>query len=180
MTESFVLFYSKNCEECLKFDKLLKEYPDLNSSFQKIEIEKSMGKLPPQLTHVPGIVVGNQLIMGPNAFKWLEENVKKYFSSGPDISIKGSGGIANFSFIGDEEQNYSKTFAFWGDENSNRIDPDKFDSRSGEPKKPEKELPPGLKPQQVGVKSRMDEQEFNRIQEQRDNQIRQIGMQNRV
>lgn len=164
--ESFVLFYSDKCMECGKFNKLLKEYPDLNDCFQKIDIENSRVSLPQQLTHIPGIVVGNQLIMGPNAFKWLGENTKRYFSSGPDISLKG-GGMNNFSFIGDDEQNYSNKYAYWGDENKNRIDPDKFDSRSGEPKKEAPKLPPGLQPQQVGRNERTGEQDLSRLQEQR-------------
>lgn len=163
--ESFVLFYSEKCMECVKFIKLLKEYPDLNSCFQKIDIENGRVSLPQQLTHIPGIVVGNQLIMGPNAFKWLGENTKKYFSSGPDISFKG-GGMNNFSFIGDDEQNYSKKYTFWN-EKQDTIDPNKFDSRSGEPKKDEKKLPPALQPQQVSKSEKTKENDLSRLQEQR-------------
>ena len=172
--ESFVLFYSEKCGECAKFNKLLQEYPDLNSCFEKIPLERVQShQIPPQLTHVPGVISGNQLLMGPNAFRWLGDTVKRYFSSGPSLSAKGGFDNINFSFIGDDESDYNAGLAQFGQENRNNgssIDPKNFDSKTGQ----EKGLPPQLQPQQVNGSEKTNEQDFNRIQQQRELQDQQI------
>ncbi len=191
--ESFVLFYSEKCGECAKFNKLLQEYPDLNSCFEKIPIERVRPQqIPAQLTHVPGIISGNQLLMGPNAFRWLGETVKRYFGSGPVLSAKGGFADNNFSFIGDTESDYSSGFAKFGKESQNNgssIDPGQFDSRTGQPSQSSQQqqsipqntskdnapsLPPQLQPQQISNDMKMNEQDFSRIQQQRELQDQQI------
>ena len=188
--ESFILFFSEKCGECAKFNKLLQEYPDLNSCFEKIPIEKvNPQQIPSQLTHVPGVISGNQLLMGPNAFRWLGETVKRYFGSCSVLSAKGGFGDNNFSFIGDVESDYSSGFAKFGKESHNNgssIDPKNFDSRTGHStvqdqsipqntsQSSDPSLPPQLKPQQISNDTKMNEQDFSRIQQQRELQDQQI------
>lgn len=187
--ESFVLFYSERCGECAKFNKLLQEYPELNTCFKKIPIEKiNPNQVPSQLTHVPGIITGNQLIMGPNAFRWLGDTVKRYFGSGPTLSAKGGFDDNNFSFIGETETDYNPGFAKFGDETQNNgsaIDPSGFDPRTGQSIQAEQSgqggqgganrtLPPQLQPQQITNDGKMNEQDYTRIQQARAMQDQQI------
>lgn len=175
--EKFILFYSDKCGECSKFIKLLKEYPDLDKVFDKISIGSlSPNQLPPQLTHVPGVISGNQLLMGPNAFTWLGEKVKSYFSSGPNLNPKGGFDSNNFSFIGNDESGYSSNFSSWGEDTSQKIDPDKFDSRSGKPKDTPP-VPQQLKSQQItSGNDKTSDMDLNRMQQEREMMDKQIGM----
>lgn len=177
--ENYVLFYSVRCQECEKFNKLLQEYPSLNEKFKKVPIDGiQMNQIPPQLTHVPGVICGNQLIMGPNAFQWLGDKTKNAFCSGPAISAKSGISNNNFSFIGESEDNYSSNFANFGKEslnNGSSIDPKNFDPRDGSPvsnrQKEANELPSNLQSQQVGKSDKLQEQDFSRFQQQREQEI---------
>ncbi len=178
--ENYVLFYSSRCPECEKFNKLLQEYPNLNEKFKKVPVDGiQMNQLPPQLTHVPGVICGNQLIMGPNAFQWLCDKTKNAFSSGPAISAKSGIANNNFSFIGESEDNYSSSFANFGKEslnNGSSIDPKNFDPRDGRPmadrqSESNKQLPSGLQTQQVSKSDKLQERDFSRFQQQRDQEI---------
>lgn len=175
INEKFMLFYSNRCGQSKKFIELLQEYPHINSCFQKLEVEMlhKMGRLPPQLTHTPGVIDGNQLLMGPNAFEWLKEKSNKLVGSGPSINPKGGFNGIGFSFIGESESDFSPVHANFGRENQNNgssIDPNTFDPKSGEPingqsattynpnpndfnssnSSVNRELPPQLQPQSVG------------------------------
>jgi hypothetical protein len=106
--DEFTLIYSNNCSFSVRFIKLLQEYPELNSCFKRMEIENiDPRRIPPEITFTPCVVVGGKkLIMGDQAFKWLQVNVDEYISS----SSKGvytKGGINdNFSFV-DEPEDYN-------------------------------------------------------------------------
>lgn len=137
--ENFMLFYSNRCGQSQKFIELLHEFPHINSCFQKLEVEMlhKMGRLPPQLTHTPGVVDGNQLVMGPDAFEWLKKKSKELVQS---QSFNSKGGLTSdsmaFSFIGDAENDFNHGHANFGREdinNGSSINPDKFDSKSGKP-----------------------------------------------
>lgn len=136
-TQTFTLFYSKRCGESQKFISLLHEYPHINACFQKLDVEElyQMGKLPPQVTYTPGVVDGNQLILGPNAFKWLKTKTVELIDSAPRINPKGGFDDTNFSFINEPDPMYrSGQFNIGSDsQNGSNIDPAKFDSRSGQP-----------------------------------------------
>ena len=137
--ENFMLFYSNRCGQSQKFIELLQEFPHINSCFQKLEVEMlyKMGRLPPQLTHTPGVVDGNQLVMGPDAFEWLKKKSKELVQS---QSFNSKGGLTSesmaFSFIGDAENDFNHGHANFGREdinNGSSINPDNFDSKSGQP-----------------------------------------------
>lgn len=130
--EKYILFYSERCGQCQKFMKILQEYPHINACFEKMDVETlaKMGKLPPQLTHTPGIIEGNQLLMGPNAFKWLEKKSKDLIGSGPAFTPKQGFNDMGFSFIGETENNYNKShydFENPTKNNGSDIDPNSFD-----------------------------------------------------
>lgn len=135
--QSFTLFYSKRCGESQKFISLLHEYPHINACFQKLDVESlyQLGKLPPQVTYTPGVVDGNQLILGPNAFKWLKSKTIEIIDSAPRINPKGGFDDTNFSFIDEPDSSYkSGQFAIGSDaSNGINIDPTKFDSKNGQP-----------------------------------------------
>lgn len=137
--ENFMLFYSNRCGQSQKFIELLHEFPHINTCFQKLEVEMlhKMGRLPPQLTHTPGVVDGNQLVMGPDAFEWLKKKSKELVQS---QSFNSKGGLTSesmgFSFIGDAENDFNHGHANFGREDVNNgtsIDPGNFDSKSGQP-----------------------------------------------
>lgn len=137
-TQQFMLFYSDQCGQSKKFINLLQEFPHINSCFQKLEVEMlaKLGRLPPQLTHTPGVIDGNQLLMGSNAFQWLNDKTKELIGSGPSLNPKGGFNDMGFSFIGNSEHDFSPTHANFGREtenNGNNIDPNKFDPKSGQP-----------------------------------------------
>lgn len=95
----FLLFYSNNCKFSQKFLKLLEQFPELDASFKKLDIE-TLNSLPNRLTEVPGIVINkNNLLQGQQAFDWLQEKVKDSFSAGPELDNKGGFQDNNFSFI---------------------------------------------------------------------------------
>jgi hypothetical protein len=158
-----LLFYSNRCPECKKFISILKEYPNLSSTINKIDIESiPYNQVPRELSYVPGILDDNKLIMGPDAFKWLEEKVKSSFLSlGTQSFVSGDHGV-EFSFIGDQDIQYDTKSAVLGKEH-NGVDPDKFDSRTGQPLKPEKpmELPLQLQPMKIDNGSRINDQNAN-------------------
>lgn len=145
--ESYVLFYSKRCGQSKKFIDLLQEYPHINASFEKMEVEMlaQMGKLPPQLTHTPGVIDGNQLIMGPNAFKWLEKKTKDFVGSSPAFMSKVGFNDMGFSFIGESESGYNKMHSSFDKPmvNGTDIDPSSFDSKSGQPLQQNNSIPQG-------------------------------------
>lgn len=137
--ENFMLFYSNRCGQSKKFIELLQEFPHINSCFQKLEVEMlyKMGRLPPQLTHTPGVVDGNKLVMGPDAFEWLKNKSKELVQS---QSFNSKGGLTSesmtFSFIGDTENDFNHGHANFGREdinNGSSINPENFDSKSGQP-----------------------------------------------
>jgi hypothetical protein len=117
--EEFILFYSNNCGFSNKFIKLLQEYPELNSCFKRMEIEKmDPYKIPPELTYTPCVIVGGRkLIMGDQAFKWLQSNVSEYISTCTK-NLASKGNISeNFAFVG-EPEDYNG-LAKYGNENAN-------------------------------------------------------------
>lgn len=131
-SEKYILFYSERCGQCQKFMNILQEYPHINARFEKMDVETlaRMGKLPPQLTHTPGVIEGNQLLMGPNAFKWLEKKSKDLVGSGPAFTFKQGFNDMGFSFIGETENNYNKAHSDFENPNKNNgsdIDPNSFD-----------------------------------------------------
>ena len=136
--EKFILFYSKSCGESTKFITLLQEYPHINSCFDKLEVEMlaSVGRLPPQLTHTPGVIDGNQLKMGPNAFEWLKEKSKEMVGNRTLMTKNGFNDVG-YSFLGnDEDTGLSTGMASFGDEtknNGSNIESSNFDPRSGQP-----------------------------------------------
>tara|TARA_B110000211_G_C13993277_1_gene515036 strand:+ start:535 stop:1197 length:663 start_codon:yes stop_codon:yes gene_type:complete len=138
LNENFILFYSQRCGQCQKFIKLLQDYPHINTCFQKLEVEElqKTGKLPPQLTHIPGVIEGNQLLMGPNSFEWLKDKCKKNVGHAPLIDNKhGLSGVSQFSFVGNSNDDYSPGFATYGKEtenNGSNIDPSDFDTKTGQ------------------------------------------------
>jgi hypothetical protein len=136
-TERYVLFYSEKCGQSHKFIELLREFPHINACFEKMEVEmlSQLGKLPPQLTHTPGIIDGNQLLMGANAFKWLEKKTKDSIGKVPSLASKSGFGNMGFSFIGESESEYNPGMSSFDKpvQNGNDVDPAKFDSRSGQP-----------------------------------------------
>lgn len=147
--ESYVLFYSEKCGQSKKFINLLYEFPHINVLFEKLEIEKlaTLGKLPPQLTHTPGIIDGNQLLMGSNAFKWLEVKTKEKIGTNPSLISKSSNGIG-FSFIGESEDDYSPIHSNFEKppRNGTDINPPQQQMSNPPPQQQMNHLPPQLQP----------------------------------
>lgn len=133
--KQIIFFYSSRCQECAKFNKLLEEYPEINSNIvQRICVEQlNPRQIPRELTHVPAIVINSQLIMGPNAFKWLEEEVSNLVVSQDPSDFKGG---ASFSFIGDQNDNYvpgQTSFLEEVPDTGSNINPNNFDPKNGQP-----------------------------------------------
>lgn len=179
--EQFILFYSDRCGQSKKFMDLLQEFPAINACFQKMDVVSlhNMGRLPPQLTHTPGVIDGNKLLMGPNAFKWLEDKSKEIISSGPQLNPKGGFYDSGFSFIesgSDEFSPYHSNFENGDPNNGSNIDPSKFDQKDGTPKtqQPQQQqsdsgLPPQLQPISVtNDNGKLSESDMQRYMSNRD------------
>lgn len=108
--KEYLLFYSQNCQFSKKFIGLLNQFPDLNKTFKKLNIE-TLDKIPKQLKMVPGIVVENNMLQGQDAFDWLHKKVKECFSAGPSINPKGGFQESSYSFI-DESMSDNSSFNF--------------------------------------------------------------------
>ena len=65
------LFYSENCEHSQRIIKLIRENPALVNGVKPVSIEKA-ASLPPNLTSVPAILVGQKLFTGNDAFGWVQ------------------------------------------------------------------------------------------------------------
>lgn len=198
LNENYILLYSKRCGQSAKFIKTLHEYPHLNACFQKLEIEQlqAQGKLPPQLTYIPGVIDGNQLLMGPNAFEWLKQKSKEHVGHAPSIDNKlGLGGMT-FSYVDNANDDYSPGFANYGREtenNGSNIDPNNFDIKSGKPitnhqqinqqtniasQTSNANLPPQLQPQKIdNSNTKLSDGEMQRYIQSRDNGINIIKRQ---
>jgi len=97
--EQHILFYTRECQYCNKFNKILQEYPDLNVLFKKLAIE-DIQRIPPQLREVPAIVIdGKQLLQSQEAFDWLKEKVKDSFGAGPELNPKGGFQDLGFTYL---------------------------------------------------------------------------------
>lgn len=130
--ENYILFYSDRCGQCKKFNDLLQEYPHINSRFKKFDINIliNSGRLPPQLTHIPGVMDGNKLIMGPDAFTWLKNKTTEIIGS---VDFNDTGNVG-FSFFGEPDHDFNTNHSNFekGDPNDGiNIDSSKFNESGG-------------------------------------------------
>lgn len=92
--ETYVLFFSRNCTQCMKFCNLLERAtPSLKQQIKLYDVEQNPQNLPPNLRIVPAIYIQSQqaLHQGPNAFQWLKDEFNKIKGVAPDAT--------NFSFF---------------------------------------------------------------------------------
>ena len=76
----YLLFYSEKCKYSHKFIEILKDIGD-EKFFNFINVAKVNKKYPPivkkyKIKEVPTILVDGELLVGVNAFKWLESKIK--------------------------------------------------------------------------------------------------------
>lgn len=95
-----VLFYSKNCKNCLEFLKKLKE-ENMLKYFEEYFCIDGKRSLPPFLHSVPTIIVSDseKPLVGDDAFNWLTFKMDQKYKS-QELGSFGDGG-GNFVNIGD-------------------------------------------------------------------------------
>lgn len=76
----YLLFYSEKCKYCNKFIEILKDIGD-EKFFNFVNVAKVNKKYPPivkkyNIKEVPTILVDGEVLIGVNAFKWLEGKIK--------------------------------------------------------------------------------------------------------
>ena len=64
------LFYSNKCKYCEQVIRKLQEHPELRAMVRLYNVDE--GAVPPGVTHVPCILVGNEAVLGANVLKWLD------------------------------------------------------------------------------------------------------------
>ncbi len=65
------LFYSPKCPHCQQLIEMIKANGPLSRRIEPINIHTAQS-LPPQLKEVPAILYANQLLVGPDTFKWVQ------------------------------------------------------------------------------------------------------------
>ena len=65
------LFYSPKCPHCMQLIELIKRNQQLARKIEPINVHTARA-LPPQLDGVPAILFNNQLLVGPDTFKWVQ------------------------------------------------------------------------------------------------------------
>lgn len=66
-----ILFYSPKCPHSTQLIEMIKKSEQLAKSIQPVNIHTARS-LPPQLDGVPAILFNNQLLVGPDTFKWVQ------------------------------------------------------------------------------------------------------------
>jgi hypothetical protein len=65
------LFFSPQCPHCQQLIEMIKRNQSLAKKIEPINIHTARS-LPPQLDGVPAILFANQLLVGPDTFKWVQ------------------------------------------------------------------------------------------------------------
>lgn len=185
--EYFVLFISHKCKECDKFLKLMQE-SSLVQSVKQINVHQlDPRQIPRQLTAVPAIMLETeQLYIGQEAFKWLENKLKSCFS-GAQV-----GDTSHFSPIGDNVStdcnDLSMVFGQPQGPQQGSQGPQQgsqgpqgqqqgFSAQFTQPNQPNQsnqgspELPKALQPQKITNDGKFNDSEYNNILRQRDADI---------
>ena len=111
-----ILFYSKYCNHCKKFEQALLK-TKVNNTFFKICVDIKGVKIPPFVTHVPTIIVYDKnqhkhVLSDKAAFEWLNElldtpiNISDYKPGEMGSSLSDT-----YAFL-DEKQEIEHNFAF--------------------------------------------------------------------
>ena len=111
------LFISKDCQNSMKLIEEIKKKPEIAKNIQAVPIETAP-KLPPNLSHVPTLMIEGNLLVGKQCFSWIESQGE--LDAGPVIGAKGFE-TSSYSFLGNDESsqggNPSESFSFIGQRN---------------------------------------------------------------
>lgn len=111
-----VLFFSSNCQYCIKFITELQKHPDIMKSFKLININSSNVKLPPFVRRIPTIIVNNnkrKLVLADTAaFKWLSNVTRETTNVIHDFgtNMLGSNITSSYASLDNDETLPSDTF----------------------------------------------------------------------
>ena len=116
----FVLFFANDCRYSNSFLKKLRERHELFKLFKLVDINQ-LPSIPDEVDEVPCVYDGNQVYMGTNAFKWLDERSIEFLSAADDglpysfLDGQNEQVFNNFSLL--EQKNGS--YGIGGNNNSN-------------------------------------------------------------
>jgi len=71
------LFFSAQCQYCIKYLNILKEYHKLSNKIRKYDVNTI--RPPYYVTQVPCIIAGQNIYAGQSAFNWLKEECQRNF-----------------------------------------------------------------------------------------------------
>ena len=111
-----LLFFSTKCQYCHKFVNIMENHNLLNY-FRMINVDENLNSIPKTITTVPAILISqtNNLFMGSDAFKWVENMIllkEKNITemNNKNLSMKKNSGIKGFN--ADEMLGISDNFTF--------------------------------------------------------------------
>lgn len=92
------LFISQDCRNSIALIEEIKKKPEIAKNIQAISVE-SAPHLPPNLTHVPTLLIEGKMIVGKECFTWIQEQGN--LEAGPLITSHGFD-TSSYSFIDNE------------------------------------------------------------------------------